>query len=55
MQKVAEQPSSWTEQILAVRTIQSLGMIDLEGYGRMIRELGNFTEPEREERTTAQL
>lgn len=41
---VAEQPSSWTEQITAVRTIQTLGMIDLAGYEQAIRELGQYPE-----------
>ncbi len=42
MLDAGEQPSSWNEQIVAVRTIQSLGMIDLLGYERLIQALGNY-------------
>jgi hypothetical protein len=41
---VAEQPSCWTEQIIAVRTLQTLGMIDLLGYEEAIRALGAYEE-----------
>lgn len=43
---VAEQPSSWSEQMVAVRTVQSLGMMDLLGYERLIETLGNFERRE---------
>ncbi|MFG0317456.1 MAG: hypothetical protein ACF8XB_09295 [Planctomycetota bacterium JB042] len=45
---VAEQPSSWSEQLVAVRTVQSLGMMDLLGYERLIETLGAY-EPEEKE------
>jgi len=38
----ANGPSSWTEQIIAVRTVQSLGMIDLAGYEHAILQLGGY-------------
>ncbi len=37
-----ERPSSWCEQTIAVRTVQSLGMLDLQGYEAIIRELGGY-------------
>ncbi|MEZ6194214.1 MAG: hypothetical protein R3F20_00570 [Planctomycetota bacterium] len=42
--EVAAQPSAWTEQIAAVRTLQCLGMLDLRGYERLIRALGRYPE-----------
>ena len=39
---VAERPSSWTEQLVAVRTVQCLARIDLEHYERLVRELGRY-------------
>ncbi|MEE9394497.1 MAG: hypothetical protein V3W41_18540 [Planctomycetota bacterium] len=38
----AVQPSSWSEQIVAVRTVQSLGMLDLMGYEGLIGRLGGY-------------
>lgn len=40
----ALQPSVWTEQIVAVRMVQSLGMIDLAGYEHAIAVLGGFED-----------
>lgn len=42
--EVGEQPWAWTEQIIALRTVQSLGMLDLMGYERMVAELGNYQD-----------
>ena len=47
---VGEQPSSWSEQIVAVRTVQTLGMLDISGYEKMIEQLGNYQDHERSER-----
>ncbi len=44
--KAAEKPSSWCEQTIAVRTVQSLGMLDLKGYETVIRELGGYEDEE---------
>ncbi|MBI4880147.1 MAG: hypothetical protein HY812_10890, partial [Planctomycetes bacterium] len=41
---VAERPLLWSEQIVAVRAVASLAMLDLAGYERAIRELGGFEE-----------
>jgi len=38
----AEHAASWTEQIVAVRTVQTLAMIDLSGYEEAIARLGEF-------------
>ncbi len=40
----ALQPTVWTEQIVAVRMVQSLGMIDLAGYEHAIAVLGGFED-----------
>lgn len=45
---VAATPSAWTEQIIAVRTVQSLAMLDLEGYESLIAQLGNYSPVSRE-------
>ena len=42
--EVAEQPSSWTEQIMAIRTVQALAMTDLEGYEDLVRRLGEYED-----------
>ena len=39
---VADQPSSWSEQMVAVRAVQTLGMLDLRGYETLIQELGQY-------------
>lgn len=39
---VALQPSSWSEQIIALRAVQSLGILDLKGYERLIAALGRY-------------
>ncbi|MFT7616694.1 MAG: hypothetical protein ACI97A_000322 [Planctomycetota bacterium] len=44
--EAGERPSSWSEQMIAVRTVQSLGMLDLEGYEQIIRDLGGYTDDE---------
>ena len=44
--EVAAQPSSWTEQVIAIRTVQSLGMLDLLGYERIIALLGRYEDAE---------
>ncbi len=38
----ARRPGAWTEQIVAVRTIQTLGMLDLQGYEDLIFALGEY-------------
>ena len=40
--QVAEQPFSWSEQIVAIRAVQTLGMLDLSGYEQLIRALGDY-------------
>ena len=37
-----EQTSAWTEQLIAVRSVQTLGLIDLLGYEEVIVQLGGF-------------
>jgi hypothetical protein len=44
--QAAAQPSSWTEQMVAVRTVQTLGILDLQGYERLIAQLGGFQDRE---------
>lgn len=41
---VGEQPFCWSEQLVAVRSVQTLGMLDLSGYERLIWELGGYRE-----------
>ena len=40
--RTARRPGAWTEQIVAVRTIQTLGMLDLQGYENLIFALGEY-------------
>ena len=40
--QVAGQPSSWNEQIVALRAVQTLGILDLQGYEDLIRKLGRY-------------
>ncbi|MFH0947284.1 MAG: hypothetical protein V2A76_19010 [Planctomycetota bacterium] len=40
--EVGDQPGSWSEQMVAVRAVQSLGLIDLRGYEALIQELGQY-------------
>lgn len=46
LESVAERPGSWTEQMVAVRTVQALAVIDVTGYEEVVRRLGNFTDEE---------
>ncbi len=39
---VALRPQRWTDQLLAVRTIQTLTLLDLRGYERQLALLGEF-------------
>lgn len=39
---VASNPSSWTEQLVAIRCVQTLGLMDIEGYEEHIARLGGF-------------
>lgn len=41
---VGEQPSSWTEQLIAVRSVQALAMLDILGYERLVAKLGGFED-----------
>jgi predicted nuclease of predicted toxin-antitoxin system len=43
---VASNPSSWSDQLVALRSVQSLGLMDLEGYEELIARLGRFVAPE---------
>ena len=40
----AIRPSTWTEQILAVRTVQTLAMLDLSGYEEALARLGAYED-----------
>lgn len=42
--EVGLQPSSFTEQLIAVRAIQALAMLDLTAYERQVEGLGGFFE-----------
>lgn len=42
LSSTAQQPGAWTEQMVAVRTVETLAMIDLAGYERLIERLGGY-------------
>ncbi len=42
LQRVATQPSAFTEQIIAVRAVHALAMLDLSGYERQVEGLGGY-------------
>jgi hypothetical protein len=44
--EAARRPATWTEQIITLRTVQTLTVLDLQCYRRLVRELGRYEEDE---------
>lgn len=39
---VARHPDSWSEQLVTLRTVQSLSVLDVRNYRRQVRDLGGY-------------
>lgn len=46
LKQVIFNPTSWTEELISVRTIQTLSIMDVQNYRRHVAHIGEY--PERE-------
>ena len=46
LQQIICNPTPWTEELIAVRTIQSLAVMDVQNYRRHVAHLGDYPEKE---------